>query len=199
MLEGVHKQVDCQGLSCPMPVVKTKRAIDEIEPGQVLEVIATDPGSVADVKSWATRTGHQFLGTTEHQGTFRHYIRRAKPSEVQEEKRHPHTISHDELLAKLAADPVILDVREPVEYAFGHIPGAKSVPLGRLHEWVRMAKHLTEEEIHVVCHSGNRSDTACQILHEHGFKRALNAVEGMRRWNGPIHTLETLETAEVGE
>lgn len=193
MMEGIHKQVDCQGLACPMPVVKTKKAIDEIEPGQVLEVIATDKGSVADVKSWATRTGHQFLGTTEKEGTFRHYIRRAEPQDVVVERRHPHTISHEELHARLNDAPIILDVREPVEYAFGHIPGAKSVPLGRLHDWISSAKHLAETEIHVVCHSGNRSDTACQILHEHGFKRALNAVEGMREWSGPVHTLETTE------
>ena len=193
MLEGVNKQVDCQGLSCPMPVVKTKRAINEIEPGQVLEVISTDPGSVADVKSWAMRTGHQFLGTNEQQGTFHHYIRRAEPKNVQTEKNHPYTVSHEELHTKLAGNPIILDVREPVEYTFGHIPGAKSVPLGRLHEWIANAKHLTEEEIHVVCHSGNRSDIACQILHEHGFKRAINAVEGMQHWSGPIHSLKTAE------
>lgn len=186
LLDRVDKYVDCKGLSCPMPIVKTKRAIDEMQPGQVLEVAATDPGSVADVKSWALRTGHQFLGTLEESGLFRHYIRRADPTDVKEEKKHPHTITNARLQEKLAqGEVVILDVREPMEYSFGHIPGARSIPLGQLTDWIPRLKELSDQEIHVVCQTGNRSDMACQILSENGFVQVFNAVEGMQNWNGP--------------
>ena len=186
VLEQVDKRVDCRGLSCPMPIVKTKRAIDEIQPGQVLEVSATDPGSVADVKSWAQRTGHQFLGTIEEAGLFKHYIRRVDLSDVKEMKKHPHTVSHKHLLQKLSEKPLILDVREPMEYSFGHIPGAKSIALGKIRDWIAELKEPSHAEIYVVCQTGNRSDMACQILHEHGFSRVFNVIEGMQNWQGPI-------------
>ncbi|ASJ56610.1 hypothetical protein BP422_25565 [Brevibacillus formosus] len=57
------KTVDCKGFACPMPVVRTKKAMEEMLPGQVMEVQATDKGSLADLKSWANNTGHEFLGT----------------------------------------------------------------------------------------------------------------------------------------
>src|SRR5579875_1737350 len=137
----VDKTVDCKGLSCPMPIVRAKKAIEEIRAGQVLEVVATDPGSVADVKSWATRTGHQFLGTTTSEDKlFRHYIRKADPAEVKPETKHPFVITNDALAESLHSAPLILDVREPMEYAFGHIPGAKLVPLGNLEEQIAALK-----------------------------------------------------------
>ena len=55
----VDMTVDAKGLSCPMPIVKTKKAINDLQPGQVLEVQATDKGSKADIKAWAESTGHQ--------------------------------------------------------------------------------------------------------------------------------------------
>lgn len=180
----VDLTVDCKGLSCPMPIVRTKKAVEQIEPGQVLEVLATDPGSVADVKSWATRTGHQFIGTTQDGDVFMHYIRRADPHEVKPETSHPHVVSNEELQAKLPEQPVILDVREPMEYHFGHIPGARLVPLGQLEETLDALSQFVDTEVHVVCRTGTRSDTACQILTEKGFKNVKNVVPGMSEWNG---------------
>jgi TusA-related sulfurtransferase len=52
--------VDAKGLACPMPIVKTKKAMTNLEGGQVLEILATDQGSRADLKAWADSMGHQF-------------------------------------------------------------------------------------------------------------------------------------------
>jgi tRNA 2-thiouridine synthesizing protein A len=53
--------LDCSGLSCPMPILKTKKAIDKLEAGQILKMIATDPGSKPDMDAWTNRTGHELL------------------------------------------------------------------------------------------------------------------------------------------
>ncbi len=55
------KFLDCSGLLCPMPVVKTKRAIKDLDIGQVLEMISTDPGAVPDMEAWARQTQHELL------------------------------------------------------------------------------------------------------------------------------------------
>ncbi|MCL6442666.1 MAG: sulfurtransferase TusA family protein [Alicyclobacillus sp.] len=191
----VDKTVDCKGLSCPMPIVQAKKAIEEIHAGQVLEVVATDPGSVADIKSWATRTGHQFLGTTTSEDkVFRHYIRKADPDEVKPETKHPFVITNDALAERLDSAPLILDVREPMEYAFGHIPGAKLVPLGTLEDEIEVLKEHANKEVFVVCRTGHRSDVACQILTEHGFQNVKNVTPGMSEWQGPIETSEVSES-----
>jgi TusA-related sulfurtransferase/rhodanese-related sulfurtransferase len=182
----VDKSIDCKGLSCPMPIVRTKKAIEDMKPGEVLEVIATDPGSVADVKSWAARTGHQFIGTKEEGGVFKHYIRKASDDEIRPEKKYPHTISNEELQQKLGEKPIVIDVREPMEYAFGHIPGAKMVPLGKLEESLEDLRKLADQEIYVICRTGARSDLACQILGEKGFTKVKNVVPGMSEWMGPV-------------
>ena len=56
-----EQTLDLRGLSCPMPIVKTKKAIDQIEGGAQLFILATDPGSVADFQAWTKRTGHKLL------------------------------------------------------------------------------------------------------------------------------------------
>ncbi len=182
----VDKSIDCKGLACPMPIVRTKKAMDEMKSGEVLEVVATDPGSVADVRSWADRTGHLFLGTIEENGVFKHYIRKSAPSEIKPEQTYPHVVSNEELEQKLDANPVILDVREPMEYAFGHIPGAKLVPFGKLEEMIDELLPYQKQEIYVVCRTGNRSDAACQILQQKGFTTVKNVVPGMSDWKGPV-------------
>jgi tRNA 2-thiouridine synthesizing protein A len=50
--------LDCSGLACPMPILKTKKAIDALEPGKILKMIATDAGSQSDIDAWTNRTGH---------------------------------------------------------------------------------------------------------------------------------------------
>jgi rhodanese-related sulfurtransferase/TusA-related sulfurtransferase len=177
-----------------MPIVRTKKAMEELAPGQVLEVLATDPGSVADVKSWANRTGQQFIGTVQEGDVYKHYIRKSDPAEQKPESKHPDVVSNEELLQKLGQSPVVLDVREPMEYAFGHIPGAKSVPLGQLEEAISELRHLANEEVYVVCRTGNRSDVACQILTEKGFSKVKNVVPGMSEWSGPIEKATKTES-----
>lgn len=56
-----NEVLDCSGLSCPMPILKTKKTIDKLEAGQILKMIATDPGSKPDIDAWTNRTGHELL------------------------------------------------------------------------------------------------------------------------------------------
>ena len=180
------KTLDCKGLACPMPIVRTKKAMDELQPGQVIEVQATDKGSLADMRGWAKNTGHQYLGTIHEGDILKHYLRKANPGEAKEETKHPYTITAAELAKKLNESITIVDVRESAEYAFQRIPGSKSIPIGVLEG------HLHElnqaEEIYVICRSGNRSDLACQLLAEKGFAHVKNVSDGMNGWTGPTES-----------
>jgi tRNA 2-thiouridine synthesizing protein A len=68
--------LDARGLSCPMPVLKTKKAIESLASGQILEIFSTDPGTRNDLPSWANRTGNTFLGEKEDQGFIRFYVKK---------------------------------------------------------------------------------------------------------------------------
>jgi TusA-related sulfurtransferase len=68
--------LDAKGLSCPLPVVKARLAIDKLGSGDVLEVIATDPGSVADFANWTKMSGHELLESDEADGVYRYLIRK---------------------------------------------------------------------------------------------------------------------------
>jgi len=68
--------LDCKGLNCPLPVIKTKKAIDSMESGQILKMIATDPGSKNDIAAWATRTGHELLSGDQTDEGFVYFIRK---------------------------------------------------------------------------------------------------------------------------
>ncbi|RIW34726.1 hypothetical protein D3H55_09455 [Bacillus salacetis] len=177
----VNHSLDAKGLACPMPIVKTKKAITTLEAGQVLEVEATDKGSKADIKAWAEKSGHQYLGTIEEGDILKHYLRKASGEEAIE-KKHPHTADNDQLAAKLEESIVVLDVRESAEYVFNHIPNAVSIPLGELDS--RMDELNKEDEIYVVCRTGSRSDLAAQKLAENGFNNVINVIPGMSQWNG---------------
>ncbi|TDF94055.1 sulfurtransferase TusA family protein [Paenibacillus piri] len=177
-----NRMLDCVGLACPLPVVRTKKAIDELNAGEVLEVRATDKGSVADLKSWSNRTGHQYVGLKEDNGVFHHFIRKAEPADTKAEKKYPHTATNEEVHSKICSGQAItvIDVREPAEYAFGRIPGAISVPLGRLEE--QLPGLDPGKSYYVVCRTGNRSDMACQILTDNGFQQVKNVTPGMSGW-----------------
>jgi tRNA 2-thiouridine synthesizing protein A len=77
---SVHadESLDCSGLACPMPILKTKKAIDALKVGQILKMISTDAGSIPDVTAWSKKTGHELLSHEESAGTFTFYIRKAK-------------------------------------------------------------------------------------------------------------------------
>jgi rhodanese-related sulfurtransferase/TusA-related sulfurtransferase len=176
--------LDAKGLACPMPIVKTKKSMNGLESGAVLEIQATDKGSTADLKAWAQSTGHQYLGTVEEGTVLKHYLRKSSEEEKQE-KKHPIVMKNEELQQKLKTNDntVVLDVREAAEFAFSHIPNAKSVPLGELDKYLNQLDK--ESEIHVVCRTGNRSDFAAQKLTAAGFKQVINIVPGMSEWTGP--------------
>jgi tRNA 2-thiouridine synthesizing protein A len=60
---NVDRELDTRGLTCPMPIVKTKKALLAMAGGQILRVVATDPGSVSDMKAFAEATGHELLSS----------------------------------------------------------------------------------------------------------------------------------------
>jgi tRNA 2-thiouridine synthesizing protein A len=72
----VAKTLDCKGLLCPMPVVKTKKAINELQIGEVLEMVATDPGSIPDMQAWAKQTQHELLEAKDEGKEFRFFIKK---------------------------------------------------------------------------------------------------------------------------
>ena len=74
----VDKVLDAKGLLCPMPVIKARKAIKEIALGQVLEVQATDKGSVKDFEAWSRQTGNELLDSSEAGGVYTFHIRKAK-------------------------------------------------------------------------------------------------------------------------
>ncbi|MGR9048221.1 sulfurtransferase TusA family protein [Halobacillus faecis] len=174
--------LDAKGLACPMPIVKTKKSMKDIEAGQVLEIQATDKGSKADLEAWAKSAGHQYLGTIEEGDVLKHYVRKSSGEEEQE-KKHPNVVNNEELDAlRKNEDVLVLDVRESAEYAFEHIPEAASIPLGELD--ARVDEVDRTKNVYIVCRTGSRSDLAAQKLTEKGFENVYNVVPGMSGWNG---------------
>lgn len=174
--------LDAKELACPMPIVKTKKAMKDLKAGEVLEVQATDPGSKADIQAWARSAGHHYLGIKEENGLLRHFLRKAIDEEVKDHK-HPHIVSNEEL-QKVLADPdtQVIDVRESAEYIFEHIPGSLSIPLGEIKDRTNELKQ--DKNLFVICRTGNRSDLAAQQLSESGYQKVYNVVPGMIEWSG---------------
>ena len=69
-------ELDCRGLNCPIPILKTKKAVDKLSSGQVLKMLATDPGSVNDVQSWSKRTENSLLDHSEDGGVYSFLIQK---------------------------------------------------------------------------------------------------------------------------
>ena len=78
MAVEADQTLDCCGLSCPMPILKLAKGIKKIDAGQVLELLATDPGSKTDVPVWCEKMGHEFMESVEEKGVYKFYIRRVK-------------------------------------------------------------------------------------------------------------------------
>jgi TusA-related sulfurtransferase len=72
----VDKTVDARGTSCPGPLLAAKKAIGEIEPGQVMEILSSDEGTKRDIPKWCTKKGFEYLGTVEESGYFRIYMKK---------------------------------------------------------------------------------------------------------------------------
>jgi tRNA 2-thiouridine synthesizing protein A len=71
------KEFDTSGLACPMPIVKTKKALADMASGQVLRVVATDPGSVCDMQAFAEQTGNALLSSTTESSKFIFFLKKA--------------------------------------------------------------------------------------------------------------------------
>jgi tRNA 2-thiouridine synthesizing protein A len=75
---AADKKIDCLGLFCPMPIVKTREALRAMALGQILEVASDDPGSEADMKSWSVRSGNDLMGIERDGAVFRFFVRKAR-------------------------------------------------------------------------------------------------------------------------
>jgi len=71
--------LDASGLSCPMPVVKSAKEMRSLQPGQVLKIVATDHGSLADIPAWAEDTGNELLQTQNEGGRYVFLVRKGVP------------------------------------------------------------------------------------------------------------------------
>ena len=69
-------ELDARGLNCPLPILRAKKSINGLSAGQVLKIIATDPGSVKDFEAFCKQTGNELLDTTEQEGEFHFNIRK---------------------------------------------------------------------------------------------------------------------------
>lgn len=72
------KTLDCVGLFCPMPILKTRETMKSMAVGQLLEMLSDDPASEADLKSWAGRAGHELLSIERHGAVFRFVVRKTR-------------------------------------------------------------------------------------------------------------------------
>ena len=72
-----EKTVDARGLNCPLPILRTKKALAEISVGGALEILTTDPGSVADFAAFARQTGNELVASEQRDDHFRYVIRRS--------------------------------------------------------------------------------------------------------------------------
>ena len=70
------RELDVKGLNCPLPILRTKKALSEMSTGQVLRVLATDPGAVKDFHAFAKQTGNQLLSDAEVDQAFEFYFKR---------------------------------------------------------------------------------------------------------------------------
>ena len=71
-----QKEIDTRGMNCPLPILKAKKALADMSSGDVLKVVATDPGSVRDFQAFARQTGNELVEQASGEKEFVHYLRR---------------------------------------------------------------------------------------------------------------------------
>ena len=76
MSSNFDHELDCSGLSCPMPILKTKKTVDGMKTGEVLKMVSTDPGSLPDIQAWTAKTGHELLSNEKDSDKFIFYIKK---------------------------------------------------------------------------------------------------------------------------
>ena len=72
----VDKEIDTRGLNCPLPILRAKKALSDMTSGQVLKILATDPGSMRDFKAFARQTGNELVAQQTVDKEFIHYLKR---------------------------------------------------------------------------------------------------------------------------
>ena len=70
------KELDARGLNCPLPILKTKKSLNDMSSGQVLKVVSTDPGSVKDMQAFASQTGNALMSTAEENKAYVFFIKK---------------------------------------------------------------------------------------------------------------------------
>jgi tRNA 2-thiouridine synthesizing protein A len=73
---SIDREVDARGLNCPLPILRTKKALNDMQSGQVLRILATDPSAVRDFQAFAKQTGNELLQHAEQDGVFSFLLRR---------------------------------------------------------------------------------------------------------------------------
>jgi len=71
-------ELDARGLNCPLPILRTKKVLNGMSPGQSLKILATDPGSVRDFQAFARQTGHELVAASESGGEFQFLLRKKR-------------------------------------------------------------------------------------------------------------------------
>jgi len=84
-MQKVASELDARGLNCPLPILKTRKALKDLEIGAVLRVVATDPGSVKDFAAFARQTGHELLEQEEQDGEYTFLIQKSNRPAGEEE------------------------------------------------------------------------------------------------------------------
>ena len=77
MSTNATQTLDARGINCPLPILRTKKALTDLAQGDTLSVIATDPGSLKDMQAFCKQTGHELVASSENQGEFAFLIRKA--------------------------------------------------------------------------------------------------------------------------
>lgn len=71
------QELDCKGMNCPLPILKTKKTMDGMNSGEILKMVATDPGSINDVNAFTKRTGHELIESIAEDGNYTFFIRKS--------------------------------------------------------------------------------------------------------------------------
>ena len=71
-----HRELDVKGLNCPLPILRTKKVLAEMQSGQTVRVLATDPGSVKDFEAFARQTGNELVNSGENAGVYEYVLKR---------------------------------------------------------------------------------------------------------------------------
>ena len=75
-MSDFNQDLDARGLNCPLPILRAKKKLNAMSAGEVLKIIATDPGSVKDFEAFATQTGNELMGSSENDGEFRFFLKK---------------------------------------------------------------------------------------------------------------------------